>query len=445
MYLIAVLLVVAWVGVECKKAPPANSVPMKVINHAGQPVNLYWIDMSNRTNLVSQTTKPLRNHSVAQINSYNGHEFMVKLRDGPGGTETIFVKGPSEETITIEYDEFEQKLKSKVRTKDDELMEMVEKHVRTCQAKANTDLADCLSQSIQEEVSKMHEVKDTVTSYRNMIASQLRTYTCKDENLTASQPESTKLLRIGDKVYNVSVFLDLEDAKIWSIDGFVTNDECDYLIDTARPLLSRATVSGEDGKDAFSEHRKAQQASFDLGADGPEKEKLGSLYSRILAVVNQHASYSLTPQGQEGLTVIQYDVGDEYTPHCDGACGGSFYKSGGRVATGVMYCQPAQKGGAVTFSNADVTLTPARGTGLFFAYKGADGKMDEGSFTEHSGCPVLAGEKWIATAWLREGVEGRGWEKYDPVGIEVLEEEENDVDMEVGMDGGVDEAEHDEF
>ena len=29
--------------------------------------------------------------------------------------------------------------------------------------------------------------------------------------------------------------------------------------------------------------------------------------------------------------------------------------------------------------------------------------MDPG-FTEHSGCPVLDGEKWIATVWMREGV-----------------------------------------
>jgi hypothetical protein len=39
----------------------------------------------------------------------------------------------------------------------------------------------------------------------------------------------------------------------------------------------------------------------------------------------------------------------------------------------------------------------------FFSYKGPDGHMDEG-YTEHSGCPVIKGEKWITTVWMREGV-----------------------------------------
>jgi len=37
-----------------------------------------------------------------------------------------------------------------------------------------------------------------------------------------------------------------------------------------------------------------------------------------------------------------------------------------------------------------------------FSCRGPDGMMDPG-FTEHSGCPVLEGEKWITTAWMREG------------------------------------------
>ena len=44
------------------------------------------------------------------------------------------------------------------------------------------------------------------------------------------------------------------------------------------------------------------------------------------------------------------------------------------------------------------------GAVTFFSYWGPDGNMDPEQLTEHSGCPVKKGEKWIATFWMREGV-----------------------------------------
>lgn len=34
---------------------------------------------------------------------------------------------------------------------------------------------------------------------------------------------------------------------------------------------------------------------------------------RIMTLTNQHAGYSLQPQGQEEFTIIQYNVADQYT------------------------------------------------------------------------------------------------------------------------------------
>lgn len=54
--------------------------------------------------------------------------------------------------------------------------------------------------------------------------------------------------------------------------------------------------------------------------------------------------------------------------------------------------------------------------------------MDDG-FTEHSGCPVLEGEKWITTVWMRDGVtEEEPWHLFDPDGVRMLQE---DVDAEI--------------
>ncbi len=47
--------------------------------------------------------------------------------------------------------------------------------------------------------------------------------------------------------------------------------------------------------------------------------------------------------------------------------------------------------------------------------------MDEG-YTEHSGCPVLKGEKWITTFWMREGVSAaEDAVLFDPSGLRIME------------------------
>ena len=55
---------------------------------------------------------------------------------------------------------------------------------------------------------------------------------------------------------------------------------------------------------------------------------------------------------------------------------------------------------------------------LFFGYKlppaseGGVPTMDRGH-TEHTGCPLREGQKWIATMWYREGMTAeKGWESY---------------------------------
>jgi hypothetical protein len=109
-------------------------------------------------------------------------------------------------------------------------------------------------------------------------------------------------------------------------------------------------------------------------------------------------------------------------PHCDGGCDGNPHIQGGRVATAVMYCEVPEVGGATTFTKADLFIKPLKGLATFFSYKDpGSSKMDEG-FTEHSGCPVIDGEKWITTVWMREGVDkDNDWTVFDPSGVRIFD------------------------
>jgi len=122
-----------------------------------------------------------------------------------------------------------------------------------------------------------------------------------------------------------------------------------------------------------------------------------------------------TRRAQEPVNAVYYkDDGDQYRPHCDGECHGGGYRRGRRIATSLTYCLVGDKGGYTSFDRAGLKVVPKRRMMLFFGYKinGDPPAMDNGQ-TEHSGCPLREGRKWIATMWYREGMTPeRGWQQH---------------------------------
>jgi prolyl 4-hydroxylase len=52
------------------------------------------------------------------------------------------------------------------------------------------------------------------------------------------------------------------------------------------------------------------------------------------------------------------------------------------------------------FPDVALEVAPVRGSAVFFSYD----RPHPITKTLHGGAPVLAGEKWVATKWMREGV-----------------------------------------
>jgi hypothetical protein len=369
-----------------------------------------------------------------QINSYNSHQFIVKFQNPKSGvnSEVKFTKGPKEEVITISYSRTEG-LTVKQVTKFDELLMQVKDQTASCSTMKGKEFGSCFAKGITDQISKVDDSATQVKKYRDLISARLRNYTCEDETMETSKPIRSKIFTIENKKYDIDVLLDMPNAKIWAVHDLITDEECDILERHGRPNLARATVAADDGSSVYSENRKAQQTGYSLYQTDPN-DPLHSLNKRVLAVTNLHTGYNLQPVGQEDFTIIQYNKDDQYTPHCDGSCDGSEYKAGGRVATAVMYCQVAERGGGTTFTKADIFVKPYRGMATFFAYKDFNGTVVDDGFTEHSGCPVLQGEKWITTLWMRDGVDAENnWTDFDPSGVKVAVEEESVI---VDSEGG---------
>ena len=131
-----------------------------------------------------------------------------------------------------------------------------------------------------------------------------------------------------------------------------------------------------------------------------ENELVARLEQRIATLLNWPV------ENGEGLQILRYAPGAEYKPHYDYFDPGepgtpTILKRGGqRVATLVMYLQRAREGRRHRrFPDVDLEVAPrARQRACSSATTGPHPSTQ----SLHGGAPVIAGEKWIATKWLRE-------------------------------------------
>ena len=107
----------------------------------------------------------------------------------------------------------------------------------------------------------------------------------------------------------------------------------------------------------------------------------------------------------EGLQILRYRPGAQYRPHYDyfdPAEPGTpkiLERGGQRLASIVCYLNTPEAGGATVFPDAGLEVAPVQGNAVFFSYD----RPHPSTRTLHGGAEVGAGEKWVATKWLREG------------------------------------------
>jgi prolyl 4-hydroxylase len=206
---------------------------------------------------------------------------------------------------------------------------------------------------------------------------------------------SPRQIDAGDRT--VDVLATLTQPRVVVLGGLLSDEECDALIAAARPRMARSlTVQTQTGGEELNPDRTSNGMFFNRG----ESELITRLEARIARLLNWPVDHG------EGIRVLHYHPGAEYKPHYDyfdPAEPGTptILKRGGqRLATLVMYLSEPAQGGGTTFPDVGLEVAPQRGNAVFFSY---DRPLPT-TRTLHGGAPVIEGEKWVATKWLRERV-----------------------------------------
>ena len=195
----------------------------------------------------------------------------------------------------------------------------------------------------------------------------------------------------------VDVVMTLKHPRVVVFGNLLTGAECDELMALARPRLERSeTVDTATGGSEVNAARTSDGMFFDRG----EHSVISRLEQRIAVLLNWPVEHG------EGLQILRYRPGARYEPHYDyfdpekSGTPRILERGGQRVGTLVMYLNTPERGGSTTFPDAGLEVAPVRGSAVFFSYD----RPHPSTRTLHGGAPVLAGEKWVATKWLREGV-----------------------------------------
>jgi prolyl 4-hydroxylase len=205
------------------------------------------------------------------------------------------------------------------------------------------------------------------------------------------------VLRLPDR--EVQVLVQMRRPRVVLFGNFMSHDECDELMALARPRLERSqTVDHRSGGSEVNAARTSDGMFFERG----EAPLIRRIEQRIATLLRWPVERG------EGLQILRYRPGAQYRPHFDyfdptqPGTTAVLKRGGQRVGTLVMYLHVPEGGGATTFPDIGLEVPPVKGNALFFSYD----RPHESTGTLHAGSPVTAGEKWVATKWMREGVFG---------------------------------------
>ena len=196
------------------------------------------------------------------------------------------------------------------------------------------------------------------------------------------------------------------DPYIYTIDNFLSEKECKFIIKVSKDNLNLAGVSKMEGeKDLeIGKYKGRTNSSYWIVHDAyPETLKIAKKIAKRIGCNYKHF---------ESFQVIHYNENEEYKYHYDAYdmnetekykkfCG----ERGNRLRTVLVYLNDVIEGGGTGFDSLneydnEIIVEPKMGKMVVFNNVNDDGSLNRKS--RHAGLPVIKGEKWAFNLWLRE-------------------------------------------
>ncbi|WP_417899335.1 2OG-Fe(II) oxygenase [Bacillus haimaensis] len=202
--------------------------------------------------------------------------------------------------------------------------------------------------------------------------------------------EQTIFHHTGNKIITedreINIIARYEEPLIVVLGNVLSDKECDELIIQSKDRMQRSKIGNAREVD---ELRTSSSMFFQEG----ENDIIARIEKRTSQIMNIPVEHG------EGLQVLNYKIGQEYKAHFDFFSSASRPVNNPRVSTLVMYLNDVEEGGETYFPKLNFSVSPKKGMAVYFEYFYDNHHLNE--LTLHGGSPIIKGEKWAATQWMR--------------------------------------------
>lgn len=202
--------------------------------------------------------------------------------------------------------------------------------------------------------------------------------------------EQTIFDHVGNKIITdreIDIITRLEEPLIVMLGNVLSDEECEELIRLSRDKMKRSKIGA-------TREVNELRTSSSMFIEESDNEIVARVEKRISSIMNIPIEHG------EGIQILQYTPGQEYKAHYDFFSSTSKIANNNRISTLVMYLNEVEQGGETFFPKLNFSVSPKKGMAVYFEYFYNDQNLND--LTLHAGAPVISGEKWVATQWMRK-------------------------------------------
>lgn len=208
--------------------------------------------------------------------------------------------------------------------------------------------------------------------------------------LITDNKEQTIFNHVGSKIITdreIDIVARLEEPLVVVLGNVLSAEECNELINLSTDKMKRSKIG-------TTREENELRTSSSMFIEESENDIVARVETRISTIMNIPIAHG------EGLQILRYTPGQQYKAHHDFFSSTNKVVNNNRISTLVMYLNDVEEGGETFFPQLNFSVSPKKGMAVYFEYFYNDQTLND--LTLHGGAPVITGEKWVATQWMRK-------------------------------------------